>query len=223
MTTKTFNYTLCHTTHKSYMDKIDQANINFTILLMRDPRDLIISTKDFLNKKTLKGIRGFEPRENMVKLFANDLKEKLGNKWEKLSEIKQLELINIKWFSLSDKEKIMALIEHKTLINEFDFMKKIMNNYNPVHLISYENLIDDNGCRADAIYDLARYLQAPISYEECKRIAKISYGNKLSWTFNKGTVGRWKKEFDEEIVDFFKQYLGDLLIEWGYESDYNWQ
>jgi sulfotransferase 6B1 len=41
-------------------------------------------------------------------------------------------------------------------------------------------------------------------------------------TFRKGQAGIWKKEFDEEIKNHFKNVAGGLLIELGYEKDYDW-
>lgn len=40
--------------------------------------------------------------------------------------------------------------------------------------------------------------------------------------FSKGKAGAWKEYFKEEHKARFKELLGDLLIELGYENDYNW-
>lgn len=41
-------------------------------------------------------------------------------------------------------------------------------------------------------------------------------------TFHTGKAGSWQKYFNEENKNLFKQHLGDMLIELGYETDYNW-
>lgn len=40
--------------------------------------------------------------------------------------------------------------------------------------------------------------------------------------FSKGKAGTWKEYFNEEHKKAFKVLLGDILIELGYEKDYNW-
>lgn len=43
-----------------------------------------------------------------------------------------------------------------------------------------------------------------------------------AYTFRTGKSGNWRSEFDEEVKSCFKQVAGDLLIEAGYEADYDW-
>ena len=38
----------------------------------------------------------------------------------------------------------------------------------------------------------------------------------------KGKVGDWRNHFSEEDKAYFKQAAGDVLIEWGYETDNDW-
>jgi lipopolysaccharide transport system ATP-binding protein len=38
----------------------------------------------------------------------------------------------------------------------------------------------------------------------------------------KGIVGDWRNYFDETVTAAFKERFGDVLIETGYEKDYNW-
>jgi hypothetical protein len=41
-------------------------------------------------------------------------------------------------------------------------------------------------------------------------------------TFRSGRVGEWKKYFNKEHKQIFKDICGDLLIHLGYETDRNW-
>lgn len=41
-------------------------------------------------------------------------------------------------------------------------------------------------------------------------------------TFSKGKSGSWKEYFKEHHKAKFKELLGDILIDLGYEKDYNW-
>lgn len=40
--------------------------------------------------------------------------------------------------------------------------------------------------------------------------------------FSKGKPGAWKDHFKDEHKELFKELFGDVLIELGYEKDYNW-
>ena len=41
-------------------------------------------------------------------------------------------------------------------------------------------------------------------------------------TFRTGQIGGWKNAFTAEHTDAFKRVAGHLLIELGYEKDYDW-
>ncbi|WP_316355663.1 hypothetical protein [Candidatus Neptunichlamydia sp. REUL1] len=43
-----------------------------------------------------------------------------------------------------------------------------------------------------------------------------------SITFNKGTIGQWKKEYKHFHVEMFKEKWNKYLINWKYETDYDW-
>jgi len=40
--------------------------------------------------------------------------------------------------------------------------------------------------------------------------------------FRNGTSGGWKKHFNQDLRDLYKQIIGDFLIEYGYEQDRSW-
>ncbi len=66
---------------------------------------------------------------------------------------------------------------------------------------------------ADALY-------IDISDEELLSIFDESFG--VGTVFSKGKAGTWKDYFNEEHKTRFKELMGDMLIELGYEQDYNW-
>jgi len=41
-------------------------------------------------------------------------------------------------------------------------------------------------------------------------------------TFHSGTIGGWREHFTPAIKTTFKDAAGKLLIDLGYETDYNW-
>jgi len=47
-------------------------------------------------------------------------------------------------------------------------------------------------------------------------------GLRTSYTFRKRNTGDWKVHFNESLRKLFKQVAGELLIDLGYEEDFNW-
>lgn len=41
--------------------------------------------------------------------------------------------------------------------------------------------------------------------------------------YRKGISGDWKNHFTPKVIDFFKDRYGDLLLQYGYESNNDWQ
>ncbi|NGX63717.1 MAG: hypothetical protein KR126chlam6_01130 [Candidatus Anoxychlamydiales bacterium] len=162
------------------------------ILLIRDPRDIIVSLVDFID------------RDGTIV-------------WP------QLKLADEEWMKLNRKEKIKAILNTTHLIQSFNRIDKILNSCTNTYLCRFESLVDNYTCNIQTILDLATFLEEPITEEIAKNIAISSWGNKKSWTFFRGTKTRWIEDFDEEIIDLFKNNeLNKKLIQWGYEKDNNW-
>jgi hypothetical protein len=67
---------------------------------------------------------------------------------------------------------------------------------------------------------IAAALELKCSDEHLMTVYSRSFGR--GWSFFKGKTGSWKDYFDEELKEETKREIGDLLIELGYEQDYNW-
>lgn len=67
---------------------------------------------------------------------------------------------------------------------------------------------------------IANALQLDISDEMLLEAFQASFGK--GTIFSKGKAGTWKDYFSQEHKDHFKELLGDVLIELGYENDDNW-
>ena len=70
------------------------------------------------------------------------------------------------------------------------------------------------------IINIAKHIQVDISPQEAKDIAHQLFGE--SNTFRSGQIGSWKKHFSETDKIAFKKIAGQLLIDLGYEKDFNW-
>lgn len=92
-------------------------------------------------------------------------------------------------------------------------------------IIKFENLIGLHGggteiTQLNEIKKITKYLNKKLTDQEIKIIAKKIFGGTA--TFKSGTIGKWKKYFNNNHKIAFKEIAGNLLIELGYESDLNW-
>jgi hypothetical protein len=68
---------------------------------------------------------------------------------------------------------------------------------------------------------IAEHVGMIIEDEKLLKIAKRIYYKK-SRTYRRGEIGGWKETFDDEIKTLFKKEHGELLVNLGYEIDFNW-
>lgn len=71
-----------------------------------------------------------------------------------------------------------------------------------------------------AIQRAAQHLGITPSSAVIALIATELFGK--STTFREGKIGAWKQHFTQEHKDFFKKHAGQILIDLGYETDFNW-
>jgi len=91
--------------------------------------------------------------------------------------------------------------------------------------IRYEDLAGEKSGgslekQRQAILAIANFLNIYLSDGQLHYICESLYGN--TPTFRKGTIGQWKKYFDDELKEIYKKERGQLLIDFGYEKDFNW-
>lgn len=138
--------------------------------------------------------------------------------------------------SLSLDEQIMSLIEPRknglSYLNYYN--SRIGWALSPKSLIvKYEDLVGEEGggdlnSQIKTIFSIIDYTNLQISHDEvqdilpqlyAREIKPIRVGNKI---FQPGYIGNWKTFLNEEHKTLLKKYWGDLLIQLGYEEDYNW-
>ncbi len=113
------------------------------------------------------------------------------------------------WIDISHKYKDMILtIKYEDLNRDpFHTLKKIMEFYN----------FDFND---DFVSSLA---SSKLKKEKNLAVElKKGFLGRLGSTARKGIIGDWKNYFNDNHKKKFKEIAGDLLIELGYEKDYNW-
>lgn len=68
--------------------------------------------------------------------------------------------------------------------------------------------------------NIARFLDISLSKDKIAKIAHDVFGD--SPTFRSGRIDSWKEELTRQQKDNLKPLIGDLLITLGYEKDLNW-
>ncbi|MBF0176330.1 MAG: sulfotransferase domain-containing protein [Magnetococcales bacterium] len=99
----------------------------------------------------------------------------------------------------------------------------------PVYFVTYEEMVEN---KVETIGRIARFLDRPLSREECKKIAETTDFKKPSATMKKedvpekfkrkGIVGDWRNYFSESNKLLFKAVNGEILTKLGYESGDDW-
>jgi hypothetical protein len=182
------------------------------ILLIRDPRDVLISALHSFPRYLPKYINKYFPLQKISK--------------------KEIEL-NKYWLRLNRKERLKFLIQAKpdqyiwtmNYPRQFKLLKKWSKHPN-VYLCNFENLIGEKGGSSVEeqmieIEGMAEYLGVVLSEKKLKEIIKNAYGG--TWSFYSGKkISKWKDDFDNEIKKIFKKEFGKYLIHFGYEQDNNW-
>ncbi len=193
---------------KFNIDRIIRHNLK-VIFLYRDPRDMVCS-------------------------FANYMKRPQGSPWKaRHLSFEQLitDLICNTGESIYATEKKCIWNDPllKTISNITGFYQLYMGWQDQknidIYVTSFEKLIGkagggSNRVQFQEIKNITMFLGLSLTPEEIQAIACSLFGG--SNTFFKGQVGAWKDYFNEEHKRIFKEIAGDLLIELGYESDYNW-
>ena len=124
----------------------------------------------------------------------------------------------------SDDERLLHMIQKDLRSQTLLFMGWLKSPYCCV--LDFSKLMGAHGGAStddEALQEMrtiARALKLNLQDRILEKIYKKHFGT--GWNFFKGKVGAWKDYFKEEHKAAAKQEIGDLLIEMGFEQDYNW-
>ena len=171
------------------------------ILLLRDPRDVVVSNMFFTKREP--GVRHHE-------FYA----EALRSDEERITA-------TIRGFgqdALTDRPRA-------SISEMFEGYTPWLDNSSTL-VVRFEDLVGPRGGgigerQLDEIRRIGDFVGRPLSGEQAQQIARKMY-SKASLTYRKGIVGDWRNHFTEDHRRIFKQVAGDTLIRLGYEKDLDW-
>jgi len=94
------------------------------------------------------------------------------------------------------------------------------------YTVRFEDLVGEQGggslkAQLQEIINIANHTGTPLASKHLIEVAQKSFGFP-SGTFREGKIGSWKTHFKPEHKEAFKKIAGQLLIDLGYEKDFNW-
>lgn len=193
----TGDFLVTHAPFSSEMEAILKERNGVVFFLIRDPRDWIISVIK-------------HPPFSGVDIYGGPIGDK-------------------DFLSLNMDDKIHSVIagspRYYSAFEVFDKFLPWMNS--PICCtLRFEALLGPRGgsySEKEQMLELRKIAQAlhlEVSDKALLEAFNASFGKGV--IFSKGKAGSWKEHFNEEHKDHFKEALGDILIELGYEKDYNW-
>jgi sulfotransferase 6B1 len=176
---------------------LDRRGI-YVLLMVRDPRDLVVSHANAITKKT-----AHYAHQHYVRLS-----------WP------QRVMCSITGILPS----IDAGLETPSIRESFERFLPWASQPR-VYMTSFEKLVGPQGggdrrIQLEELNKIVRNIGLDFSNAELERVADNLFGG--SPTFFRGHIGSWKEHFTAEHVKAFKEVSGDLLVDLGYETSLDW-
>lgn len=119
----------------------------------------------------------------------------------------------------------------RLLTQQIQEIKKIYDTYLPwmkidsFYMVRFEHLVGSQGGGSDKkqlkeLKNIAAHIGVTLSNKEIRTVANQLFGGTM--TFREGQTGSWQKHFDSDQKKLFKEVAGTLLIDLGYEKDFDW-
>jgi hypothetical protein len=197
---------LCHLRYDPELARLIETLRVACLFLIRDPRDVLVSTAHFMPGRAL----------YMWRVLASlpDTKSRIA-------------------FLLKGGGAPQELVDEDPSIAEWTLppFAEYLRGWegwldSGAHVVRFEDLI---GLRGGGGPELQRatvrgvygFLGMPLPEDALTRLCARMY-SRISPTFRKGGTGGWRQSFDDETKALFKERAGETVIRFGYESDDRW-
>ena len=199
---KPYNSFLSHMPYTSSNIDILMANNFKRFFVYRDPRDQIISMIFWIYRYPHK-------RPHHAHLSIEELTYELINEGAAIYH------------------PHLAGPEIKSIHGIYDLYKLYLpwKNHPAIYVTSFEKLIGEHGgsskeIQKQEIRNIAQHIGLSITDEHIEHVIANLIGD--TRTFRKGKIGSWREHFTEGHKQAFKKVAGQLLIDLGYEQDFDW-
>lgn len=166
-----------------------------TILILRDPRDVVVSHASHIYR----GVRN-----RLHKHFQ----------------------------TLSEQERLMSCIRG-CVADGYEF-RSVDKRFRAVlpwlsqpfnYTTFFEKLVGVKGggsheAQIEELTNIANHLGMACTRQDIEHIPERLFGT--SATFHRGQIGSWNRSFNEEHKAAFKEVAGQVLVDLGYEKDFDW-
>jgi len=171
-----------------------------TVVIMRDPRDVVVSAAFFITK-----------------LRRHDLHERFN---AEMNDMSSRLMSCIRGLPADTNGLGMESIGHRTTL--YLGWLDAPNTYT----CRFEDLVGTRGGGSDRrqlneIRAIAKQVGRPLTLPEAEGVARKTWST-TSPTFRKGTIGDWRNHFRPEHKTAFKELAGQALVELGYETSMDW-
>ena len=188
-----------HHLESGYESIRDSSGCFRKILMIRDPRDVIISMIEWIQ------VMGSSPlaREFIQLPIEQQMTELIVHP------------------NLQMNGKIPFVFDTRNVVKEA--LKWIEKS--DLFLCRFEDLVGPSGGgskvkQEETILALGTHMGVDLSLQQVQEIADTLFGDTV--TFRKGQIGSWRDLFTPFHKALFKEVMGEELIRLGYESDCNW-
>ncbi len=186
--------------HLPYSDALEEIILKEKvkmIIILRDPRDVIVSHANYLAQKN---------SHYMYPLYKT------------LSE-KDCLMVSIRG--------VPASANHPRMLSIRDRLQSIAawTIHPSTYTTHFEKLIGPRGdgsldTQIAELRAISEYLEIELPTDCLVSISNEIYGG--TRTFRHGTNGRWRQDFDQEHRQACKDLIGDFLVKFGYEKNHEW-
>ncbi|MBW2369682.1 MAG: sulfotransferase domain-containing protein [Deltaproteobacteria bacterium] len=168
------------------------------LLLMRDPRDVVLSWANFVAKEKTHLLYPYFSEKSLDYCIACGIK---------------------------GIEKEITLTRRQPPIEELIRRHSKWKTDGGAFFIKFEDLIGEEGGgnkerQRNVLREMVKFIELECDDKVIDSICTNLFGG--TYTFNKGVIGRWREKYTADHIALFKKEAGHLLIELGYESDLNW-